>query len=283
MNKYKIRIIIFLLTILCVNVYGQTKKYAFNFQKTGQGNQTIIFIPGFACSGEVWDETVKIFKNKYICYTLTMAGFAGAQPQTTPSFNNWEESIADFIKDNKIDHPIVVGHSMGGGLALALASDYPDLVGKIIVVDALPCLLALSNDSFQSKKDNDCSKVINQMKAMTEDQFYQMQKAGVKSLLADSAMQEKVINWSLKSDRSTFAKMYCDFSNTDLRDKIKNITCPALVLLEPYFSNIKPRIEAQYKNLKSVKLQYATRGLHFIMYDDKQWYFNQLTNFLMNK
>ena len=43
---------------------------------------------------------------------------------------------------------------MGGGLALALAADYPDLIGKIVVVDALPCLAALSNVSFISKENN---------------------------------------------------------------------------------------------------------------------------------
>jgi hypothetical protein len=40
------------------------------------------------------------------------------------------------------------------------------------------------------------------------------------------------------------------FSNTDLREKIKNIKCPTLVLLE-YFKNVKPAIEEQYKKLKN--------------------------------
>jgi pimeloyl-ACP methyl ester carboxylesterase len=45
---------------------------------------------------------------------------------TTKSFKNWETSIASYIKENKIDKPIIIGHSMGGGLALA--SDYPELI-----------------------------------------------------------------------------------------------------------------------------------------------------------
>jgi hypothetical protein len=38
-----------------------------------------------------------------------------------------------------------------GGLALAIASDYPELIDKI-VVDALPCLAALRDPSFNHKK-----------------------------------------------------------------------------------------------------------------------------------
>lgn len=283
MSKYKITMIIFLFSFLCVNVFGQTKNYAFEVEKTGQGNQSIIFIPGFASSGEVWDETTAKFQDEYTCYALTMAGFAGTEPQINPSFNHWETSIVNFIKDNKIDNPILIGHSMGGGLALAIASDYPDLISKIIIVDALPFLQALSNPKLTSKQDNDCSEIINQMTVMTDEQFYQMQKMSIPSLLADTTMQEKVVNWSVKSDRKTFAKMFCDFSNTDLREKIKSIKCPTLVLLESYFVNLKPSIEEQYKNLKRADLQYANKGLHFIMYDDKEWYFSQLTNFLAIK
>ncbi|MFT7352674.1 MAG: pimeloyl-ACP methyl ester carboxylesterase, partial [Flavobacterium sp.] len=66
----------------------------------------------------------------------------------------------------------------------------------------------------------------------------------------------------------------------DLRKKIENIKCPSLILLEDSFKTIKPAIKEQYKKLKNANLQYSTKGLHFIMYDDKEWYLNQLNNFL---
>jgi hypothetical protein len=61
MNKYKITSIKLLFTALCVNVPGQTKKYSFEFQKTGKGKQSIIFILGFAFFGEVWNSTITKF------------------------------------------------------------------------------------------------------------------------------------------------------------------------------------------------------------------------------
>lgn len=172
---------------------------------------------------------------------------------------------------------------MGGGLALDLASDYPELIEKIIVVDALPCLPALMNPTFKTDEKADCSTIVKQINSATTEQFYQMQKMSIQRLVADVSKQELVISWSMKSDRKTFSDMYCDFSNTDLRDKIKNIKCPTLILLEEYFKNVKPAIEAQYKNLITANLQYSTKGLHFIMYDDKEWYYTQLDNFITTK
>ena len=99
-------------------------------------------------------------------------------------------------------------------------------------------------------------------------------------LLADASKLEMVVDWSVKSDRKTFAQMYCDFFNVDLREKISSVKCPTLILLESYFVNLKPAIENQYKSLKTANFQYANKGMHFIMYDDKDWYLGQLSNFL---
>ena len=280
MKKINFLIAIFAFTFLSTIVSAQNKSYPFEVKISGKGQQSIIFIPGFASSGEVWDETKSNYETDYTCFTLTMAGFAGVQPQPNATFTDWETGIASYIKENKIEKPILIGHSMGGSLALSIASDYPDLIRKIVVVDALPCLQALSNPGFISTENPDCSSLVNQMTALTQEQFYQMQTSSISRLVAETSKQELVISWSVKSDRTTFAEMYCDFTNTDLREKIKGIECPALILLEDSFKAIKPAIEGQYKNLKKVNLQYSNKGLHFIMFDDKEWYMNQLTNFL---
>jgi pimeloyl-ACP methyl ester carboxylesterase len=280
MKKYIILIIALLFSSLYLNVFAQTKKYPFEVSKTGKGKQAIIFIPGFASSAAVWDETKANFEKEYTCYTLTMAGFAGVKPEPNPSFENWKNEIATYIKSNKIEQPILIGHSMGGGLALAIASDYPELISKIIVVDALPCLNALMDPSFKSKANNDCSPMVGQMTTMSDSQFLEMQKKMMPRLLADKTKLDLVVGWSVKSDRKTFAELFCDFSNTDLREKITTIKCPSLILLESNFVNFKPAIEGQYKNLKTASFQYADKGLHFIMYDDKDWYLNQVSNFI---
>lgn len=232
MKKFTFLLIIMLFFAAVCNIFGQEKTYPFEVKKTGKGKQSLLFIPGFASSGEVWNETTAKFEKDFTCYTLTMAGFAGAKPEADPTFKDWEKGIAAYIKDHKIQKPVIIGHSMGGGLALAIAADYPELVGKIVIVDTLPCLAAISNPAFTSKENNDCSAMISTFTAMPDEQFKKMQNQSIPRLLADTSMQDTVIGWSMKSDRKTFAKMFCDFSNTDLRETIKNIQCPSLILLE---------------------------------------------------
>lgn len=283
MRNYKKLLTVITLFLIGFNLFGQEKSYPFKVEKKGKGKQVIIFIPGFASSGEVWKETVAKFENDFTCYTLTMAGFAGVKPKKNLSFSQWSNEIVNYIKTERIHQPILIGHSMGGGLALNIASENPKLIKKIVVVDALPCLMALTNPSFSSKKDNDCSAIVHQITSMSDKQFYQMQKANIITLVANKDVQDKIVEWSIKSDRKTFATMYCDFMNVDLREKIKTIQCPTLVLLQSHFKNFKTQIEGQYEKLKTANLEYANRGLHFIMYDDKEWYFKQLNSFIIGK
>lgn len=209
-----------------------------------------------------------------------MEGFAGSKASTNPSFEKWKTGIATFIKDYQIEKPIIIGHSMGGGLAMAIAADYPDIVGKIVVVDALPYLAVLTNPTSKPQENLDCSSNVSYFTSLPDDQFHSMQKATMPQLMQNMAMQETLVNWSMQTDRATFATMYCDFLNTDLREKISTITCQTLVLLESFFKPLKPQIDSQFTNLKNAQLQYANKGLHFIMYDDTTWYLNQLENFI---
>lgn len=277
-TKLKFFLALFLISF-CTTSFSQNN-YPFEVKITGQGEKSLIFIPGFASSGDVWNETLAQFENNFRCYTFTMAGFAGVAPQSNRSFEHWKTEIANYISSEKIAQPILIGHSMGGALAMAIASDYPGLIAKIVVVDALPTLAALANPDFKSDEDLDCSDAVKQFKEMSFESFYEMQKASMPMMIANAEMHDIVLSWSVASDRETFAKMYCDFYNTDLRLDLANITCPSLILLESYFINLKPAIEAQYKNLKTGQLVYANKGLHFIMFDDKEWYFRQLDQFI---
>ena len=122
--------------------------------------------------------------------------------------------------------------------------------------------------------------MVTRFTGLTDEQFLKMQQYTMPQLMDDTVHLKQVIQWSVTSDKKTFALMYCDFMNTDLRDKISPVKCPALILLESNFATFKPTIEAQYKNLNGAQLVYANKGKHFIMYDDTDWYNQQLIAFI---
>jgi pimeloyl-ACP methyl ester carboxylesterase len=267
------------LLLITATTFGQQSS-SLHVTVTGHGQRSAILIPGFTCSGKVWDATVQKLSASYTCHVITFAGFAGTPAEADPHLENWVADIASYITIHHLNKPIVIGHSIGGGMAMMLAAARPELVSKIVVVDALPCLSALQNPSFKANPNADCSPFIGRYVAMSDSLLLTTQKQITPTLCADTEMQPQIVHWSMQSDRKTMGQIYCEFINTDLRDTIAGIHCPALILLEAPFRMYDAAMQQQFAKLPNKQIAYAEKGLHFIMYDDKNWYFKQLNAFL---
>ncbi|NML23862.1 alpha/beta fold hydrolase [Pseudoflavitalea sp. G-6-1-2] len=277
-NKYKFLLLLLAFTLLILNVFAQSPKL--HAEVSGKGKQSIVLLPGFGCSGKVWEETVQQLSSKYSCHVITFPGFAGTPALGEANLKDWETAVADYITTQKISPAIIIGHSIGGGMALSIAADHPTLVKQVVVTDAVPCLAAMFNPAFTSKENLNCTAMVGQFTAMPEAQFLKMQQQIIPTMVADTARQRTVIDWTISSDRNTMGRIYCQFSNTDLREKIAQVKCPSLVLLEVNFKDNDAIMQQQYAKLSNKTIAYSTKGLHFIMYDDKDWFFQQLASFL---
>ena len=93
----------------------------------------------------------------------------------------------------------------------------------MVVVDALPCLSALYNPGFQSQAEVDCTGIVQQLMAQDDAQFARQQRLSAANLTTDSLLCERLMQWGTSSDRRTYAQMYCDYSNTDMRPMLGRV------------------------------------------------------------
>src|SRR6185437_8413171 len=106
-----------------------------------RGRQAVIFIPALFCGSWQWNREIDSLASRYDIYALTMPGFDGrpfaAAGDTAPP-NLMQHAAADIsrlIRDRHLAHPIVVGHSLGGTLAVLFGATYADEPGAIIAVE----------------------------------------------------------------------------------------------------------------------------------------------------
>jgi pimeloyl-ACP methyl ester carboxylesterase len=116
----------------------------------GSGEPALVFIHGWSCDSNYWREQVAEFRKKYTLVTVDLAGHGG----TDANRNDW--SIARFGQDvatalsavpNK--QIILVGHSMGGPVAIEAARLLKDRVIGIIGVDTFKSIGAQTPSKAQ--------------------------------------------------------------------------------------------------------------------------------------
>jgi pimeloyl-ACP methyl ester carboxylesterase len=110
-----------------------------------------------------------------------------------------------------------------------------------------------------------------QIAAQDDAAFAASQQMGVRSLVQDPLRQSQVVEWSIASDRATFAGAIHALMTTDLRPRLGAITAPVTVLAaaNPFAprNRIEPLYTAAYAGLPQLKLTVIEDSYHFIMYD----------------
>jgi pimeloyl-ACP methyl ester carboxylesterase len=247
----------------------------FQVTVTGHG-QPMILIPGLSSSGETWDTTVARYQGRFECHVLTLAGFAGVPRVPGPMLERVRDSLAAYIREKKLDHPVIVGHSLGGFVALDLAVHYPDLPGKLVIVDAYPFFAGTANPMTTAAEAKQMVAGMRQyMGGQTQDDYVRYVKSGVatRNMVERESDFDRIMNWGLASDRTAVTDAMCELFSADLREDLAAIKVPALVLGS--WIGYK-----QYARLAGVRIELNDTAHHFIMWDDPTWMFAQLDGFL---
>ena len=260
---------------------------AFTVQVSGKG-KPMILIPGLASSSAVWDATVAHFAPHYKCYVLQLAGFAGTTAVQTPLLETVEKELAAYIDDQHLDHPTIVGHSLGGFMALKMAIDFPEKVGPLVIVDSLPALGAAQMPDVTPEQMKDMARRMREgMLAGDASAQEASRRTIIASMVTAPQDIERVVEWSAKSDRKVVADAMYDIVATDLRRDVARIKAPTLVLgswvaYKAYAPKaaFEANYKAQYAKLPGVRVAMSDIGRHFIMYDDPQWMLARMDEFL---
>jgi pimeloyl-ACP methyl ester carboxylesterase len=107
------------------------------FREYGQGSPFIILHGLFGISDN-WATFGKSLMDNYHVYIPDMRNHGRSPRSTEFDFSSMMADIQEFIDVHKLHNPVLMGHSMGGKVAMLLALNKPELLNKLIVVDVSP-------------------------------------------------------------------------------------------------------------------------------------------------
>lgn len=101
----------------------------------GKGPQTLLFIHGLGSNLQAWNKTIEALSPHYRCIALDLPGYGKSSQRDYPfSMAFFAEQISAFCQQLRLKQLSVVGHSMGGQIALHLALQKPAFLKKLVLL-----------------------------------------------------------------------------------------------------------------------------------------------------
>jgi len=261
----------------------------FSVQVRGEG-KPVMLIPGLMSDGRVWDELAGLLAKSHQVFTINLAGFGATPKVNNPSLEVVKQQILSYIRQHKLDKPVVIGHSLGGFMSFWLASSAPSAIGPIISVDGLPFVgpvFTRTNATTVQSLAGQAQQFRNMYANMSQQQLIDQSAYSLSIQASSDAAKQIVMDMITTSDPNTVGQAVFSLMNHDLRQDIANITSPVLLLgasggfsKDEQKSAMQTLYAQQLEALPTAKLQMNNQSRHFIMYDDPNWLAKQIMDFL---
>jgi pimeloyl-ACP methyl ester carboxylesterase len=247
----------------------------------------IILIPGLASHPDVWGAAGRRLQDRYRLHIVHVNGFAGAAPKANaegPVSAPVAEEIARYIKVTGLKSPALIGHSMGGSIALMAAARHRDLVGRVMVVDMPAGLGAMFGppDSLQKTADDMRAKILADSPGSPTGMLEQM----FQGMARDEAATAMLAKGLAQSHRPTVANAFHELILADLRPELPKIAGPlTLLYIVPTDAPIPPdqyeaAMRAGYANARNARLVKIEDSKHFIQIDQVERFVKEVDAFM---
>jgi pimeloyl-ACP methyl ester carboxylesterase len=263
-------------------------------ERHGDHGRPVILIPGLEGGPWVWQRTIGALQKDHVVYAVTLAGFDGmpAPAGGGKLFDRADASLKRLIEQRKIDKPVLVGHSLGGTLALRFAGEHPQMISGVVAVDGLPVFPGMERMSADKRKAM-AARIQQQVAALSPEQFAAQSRAYMQNVgVTDPQLAARYAPMNARSDIKASAQYMAEDMVADYRPELENANVPILEI-SPYNApdfTQSPRAmsEAQktayYESLLAgapqAKVVSISPSRHFVMLDQPAEFQRTLEGFL---
>lgn len=236
-----------------------------NHWRSGGNGEPVLFLHGFTGSSLTWHGITELIP----CYAVMpdVAGHGG----TTRMPISLEQEAAEwkqFMNDEGFDSFHVVGYSMGGRLALAMALLFPESICSLVLESASPGLKTEEERAERREADEKLAQKIEQEGIKSFIDFWEnMPMFESQKLLPESIRRQgrhERMDQSEKGLASSLRRMGVG-SQSSYWHRLHELTMPVLLLsgtLDLKFTNIARRMKTIIQNAKWIEFDEAGHAVH---------------------
>jgi pimeloyl-ACP methyl ester carboxylesterase len=244
-----------------------------HYEVLGRG-RPVIFLHGWLGSWRYWFPTMEVVAEQFRTYSFDFWGFGDSQrKQTRESIQAYSDQITRFIDALGIDRVMLVGHSMGGMVALKTALSYPERISRVATVgapidgDSLSWMLKLTDRPL-------FADAFARMPWLRRQLFRFFLGA-----TSDPAIGE-MIDDSVKSSANTLRYAVSSMWRTDLRPELPRLRVPTLIVHGGRDDIVNPDQADLFDQSPLAEVVMMPRSRHFPFLDEPELFNDVLMRFL---
>lgn len=252
-----------------------------HYETYGRG-RPIILLHGWLGSWQLWRHTIEELGKEFKMYAIDFYGFGESDKDSTRfTVDNYVEMVNEFMTNLGIRKAPVIGHSMGGTVALSTAIKYPQKVVKAVCVgspirgNSLNTFLKLSGNPV-------IASLLFQFAPLR-----QLIVSAIAYVLSSPKYPRKVGNMIMDDFSQvtlhSFFESIGSLRNTDLRAQLPALTVPTMGMYGRWDMIVNPN---QAKALKQAspdaKIDWYLDAGHFIMIDAPERFVASIREFLLS-
>ena len=187
-----------------------------DYEVRGHGEPTLVFLHGFACHRGHWHEQLPVFARDHRVVAIDLAGHGtSAANRETWSVHEFARDVQAVADAQSIDDMILVGHSMGGPVALAAAAAMPGRVRGVIGVDTL----------HDAEFEMDAAAMASFLDPLRAD-FEGTMRNWVESMVVDDELADWIVAGATTVDRDAAFAILHSYPELDVAELFRSAGVP---------------------------------------------------------
>jgi pimeloyl-ACP methyl ester carboxylesterase len=253
----------------------------------------IVLLPDVACGAWEWYGVIPHLAATHTVYAVTPAGFAGQPPQGTPTFAGFARDLSALLDQRHLGKVVLVGHSLGGMLAIAYGETNGSRLRGIVAIDAQP-IFPDTDDLNAAQRKEAAARSASTLRLHSTAQLVEYETGYMSAQgVEDPQLAAAYAALAAQSDPKTATDWIAASLEVDLRPHLAAIPVP-LEEIVPYDpSEADPHIAVHYTQaekvaaykalfprVRTLRIVAIAPAKHFVMADQPEAFAAALDAFL---
>jgi len=264
----------------------------YNYNK-GRIPLCLVFLHGVAGNWTVWKKEIEFFSKKgFTTLALDLRGHGGSEaPEEFEKYQmtNFSKDIRNIIHKEKIKNFILIGHSLGGGIAINYCVNFPKNLPSALILVETACLYPYERSQLLNVNPylSHLLRFIASHKLTREKHFFHFKEVDLSDLKSRKNLNLILYLLHLTPLRTMVKALdnvenYVFNNKRKICDSLRNLKIPALVITGDQDEVVSPKFSFILKKLlQSAEFKVVKDSDHWVIMQKSDEVSRMMQNFLM--